>query len=229
MPIAPLVAAERTSPPLDGRRAAPHAPLASAAGATDEAPPIARGAAPLAPQPPHHAAQPPTFMAPRKATPRPAAPAATRDAPSATSGAALDLDLDALERAANESQMPYFERIDDLPPPPAAVLGKRTTPGAATDTSYRSITPPTPTAPQPPASSSDPSASSAAAAHADGSGATNAGGTGRYAAARPPAIFSTPRPPAAPAFGDDLISEKSLDEVILSYLAEDLEAPPPKK
>ena len=45
---------------------------------------------------------------------------------------------------------------------------------------------------------------------------------GRYAAARPAAIFSTP-PEAGSIFGGSSISEQSLDEVILSYLAEDLE------
>ena len=52
-------------------------------------------------------------------------------------------------------------------------------------------------------------------------------GDGRYAPARPAAIFGPPaRPQQAPTsslFGEDLISDKSLDEVILSYLAEDLE------
>lgn len=52
---------------------------------------------------------------------------------------------------------------------------------------------------------------------------------GRYAPARPASIFDSPssstRPPPASIFSDDLISDKSLDEVILSYLAEDLEPP----
>jgi hypothetical protein len=46
--------------------------------------------------------------------------------------------------------------------------------------------------------------------------------------ARPAAIFgSTQKPPPSSQsiFGDELISDKSLDEVILSYLAEDLEPP----
>jgi hypothetical protein len=49
--------------------------------------------------------------------------------------------------------------------------------------------------------------------------------SGRYAASRPAAIFAGGRNPEAGGsiFGDDLISEKSLDEVILSYLSEDLE------
>jgi hypothetical protein len=55
--------------------------------------------------------------------------------------------------------------------------------------------------------------------------------SGRYAASRPAAIFSSGRPPEAGGslFGDDLINEKSLDEVILSYLSEDLEEKPDKK
>jgi hypothetical protein len=46
--------------------------------------------------------------------------------------------------------------------------------------------------------------------------------SGRYAAARPAAIFSEP-PKKGSLFGPNVISEKSLDEVILSYLAEELE------
>ncbi|WP_394832853.1 hypothetical protein LVJ94_40765 [Pendulispora rubella] len=52
-----------------------------------------------------------------------------------------------------------------------------------------------------------------------------AGSEGRYAPARPAAIFGHARPQQGSSiFGEDLISDKSLDEVILSYLAEDLEA-----
>lgn len=45
---------------------------------------------------------------------------------------------------------------------------------------------------------------------------------GRYAASRPAAIF-TNRPDQGSIFGGSSISEQSLDEVILSYLAEDLD------
>jgi hypothetical protein len=52
-------------------------------------------------------------------------------------------------------------------------------------------------------------------------------GRGRYAAPRPPAIFADVPPARSQSiFGGDVISEKSLDEVILSYLAEDLEEGP---
>ncbi|HEX4340269.1 MAG TPA: hypothetical protein VH062_30385 [Polyangiaceae bacterium] len=46
--------------------------------------------------------------------------------------------------------------------------------------------------------------------------------SGRYAPARPANIFSTPPEPGS-IFGGSSISEQSLDEVILSYLAEDLD------
>ncbi len=50
----------------------------------------------------------------------------------------------------------------------------------------------------------------------------------RYAVSRPAAIFGDAKP-ARSIFGDDeMVGEKSLDEVILSYLAEDLEQPPRK-
>jgi hypothetical protein len=56
-------------------------------------------------------------------------------------------------------------------------------------------------------------------------------GSGRYAASRPAAIFATARAADAGGsiFGDDLISEKSLDEVILSYLSDDLDSSSSKK
>ena len=50
----------------------------------------------------------------------------------------------------------------------------------------------------------------------------------RYAPARPASIFGSARGKAS-LFGDDLVTDKSLDEVILSYLAEDLEQAPKKK
>jgi hypothetical protein len=46
---------------------------------------------------------------------------------------------------------------------------------------------------------------------------------GQPAAVRPAAIFGQARPQQSSIFGEDIISDKSLDEVILSYLAEDLD------
>jgi hypothetical protein len=50
----------------------------------------------------------------------------------------------------------------------------------------------------------------------------------RYAPARPAAIFGQSQTPNPSIFGDDLVGDKSLDEVILSYLVDDL-SPPKKK
>ncbi len=120
----------------------------------------------------------------------------------------LDLDLEALERAAEQGHSPVYRQVHDLPPPPAAVLRTRGTPA-----SYRSLTPP---------QSGAQSASGAPASQGQGVG-------GRYAPSRPASIFGNARPQEGSSiFGEDLISEKSLDEVILSYLAEDLDAPPKK-
>jgi hypothetical protein len=71
----------------------------------------------------------------------------------------------------------------------------------------------------------------AAAASAAKDGKKEQPGSGRYAASRPAAIFASGRNADAGGsiFGDDLISEKSLDEVILSYLSDDLDTSSSKK
>jgi hypothetical protein len=134
----------------------------------------------------------------------------------------IDLDLEALERAAAEAQTPFFQQINDLPPPPAAMLGKKPA-GTSTTGSYSGLSmgapllDPAPAPRSPLLGRTSPAVSPAI-------------GTGRYAAPRPASIFATTRPPeGASIFGEDLISEKSLDEVILSYLADDLEASSEKK
>ena len=153
--------------------------------------------------------------------------------------ASLDLDLEALERAAEQSQTPVYKQIRDLPPPPATLLR----PSPPRNTSYRSVTPQAtsivadgrnhsdhgasavdrpsgdrPSVPmgQRPAAGSRPGAAQPPSSR----GAVG----GRYAPSRPASIFGASRPAEGSSiFGEDLISEKSLDEVILSYLAEDLE------
>ena len=74
-------------------------------------------------------------------------------------------------------------------------------------------------------------AAAAGAAAAKPATAKEQPGSGRYAASRPAAIFASGRNPDAGGsiFGDDLISEKSLDEVILSYLSDDLDTSGSKK
>jgi hypothetical protein len=113
------------------------------------------------------------------------------------------MDLDALERAAAEQQTSFFQQIQNLPPPPAAVLVRRGSGG------YSSRSTPVPPVVR---RSATPGGRPAVPA------------ANRYAPSRPASIFSNSRPPeGASIFGEDLISEKSLDEVILSYLAEDLD------
>lgn len=59
--------------------------------------------------------------------------------------------------------------------------------------------------------------------------AAKIGDSGRYAASRPSSPFASNRPSEGQSiFGEEMISEKSLDEVILSYLAEDLDSTPEK-
>ncbi len=210
------------------------APVAAPAPVTNAATQAATMEMPSVPQPAPHRnlSRPrldldPTAIHAREPAPQPTAEQAPEPA--------IDLDLEALERAAAEAQTPFFQQIQDLPPPPAAVLGKRpaasgysvtptyesssfpTSPLAALGPQVGRLAPPAPgRVPPPPiapqALKVDPASS------------------GRYAPSRPAAIFATTRPPeGASIFGEDLISEKSLDEVILSYLAEDLEGPTEKK
>jgi hypothetical protein len=74
-------------------------------------------------------------------------------------------------------------------------------------------------------------AAAAAGASASETKSKEQPGSGRYAASRPAAVFVSGRNADAGGsiFGDDLISEKSLDEVILSYLSDDLDSSSSKK
>ena len=63
----------------------------------------------------------------------------------------------------------------------------------------------------------------AAAIAAERAGRAVSGDDARYAQSRPTAIFGDIPQPGSSIFGERNVSEKSLDEVILSYLAEDLE------
>jgi hypothetical protein len=146
------------------------------------------------------------------------APATTRQAPevaavASTAKPGLMLDLDALEREDAEAPAPSLFLSSELPPPPKNLFAKEPGTGAyravEADTRERE---PSPTAAQP---------------HPAGARApANRQTEPRYAPARPAAIFGrTQRPPPQSIFSDELVSDKSLDEVILSYLAEDLEPP----
>jgi hypothetical protein len=115
----------------------------------------------------------------------------------------LTLDIDALERAAVAADVhaPAPQTSSELPPAPAELLREKK---------------PTPSIPSPGGPPLPPGR-----AH---SNATPGGGhERRYAPTRPASIFGQARPQQGKSiFGEDLLTDKSLDEVILSYLADDL-------
>jgi hypothetical protein len=140
----------------------------------------------------------------------------------------LMLDIDALERAAAAaavSDSPLLRRPSELPPPPANLFRDRKPTGKYKGT----------TATEPPPKPGGPAVGPSTGAHGLASPApspgrrasqTAAGAAGdrRYAPTRPASIFGQAKPAQGKTiFGEDLISDKSLDEVILSYLAEDLD------
>jgi hypothetical protein len=133
----------------------------------------------------------------------------------------LTLDIDALERAAAaaEAVAPAFKPSSDLPPPPTNLFRERSAFGQ-----YRTVPTPPPGPPRP-ASIVPPRVATVAPPPRPPPPVPR-----RYAQTRPASIFGQNRPlQGKTVFGEDLISDKSLDEVILSYLADDLEPPPPKK
>ncbi len=135
----------------------------------------------------------------------------------------LALDIDAVERAAAaaSTSSPSLRASADLPPPPANLFREKASGGKYRVTSppsgsTRAVVGPGPAAARPP-----PSPIPAKVARAPGGGER---GERRYAPTRPASIFGQARPQQGKSiFGEDLISDKSLDEVILSYLAEDLD------
>jgi hypothetical protein len=148
-------------------------------------------------------------------TREPAPPAAAVAA--AAANPALTLDFDALERASNEgAAASSLFSSNDLPPPPKNLFAKEISTGK-----YSAVEADAKPAPRSPSSPSRPASRPPSSSKPSSS-------EGRYAPSRPAAIFgsSTNRPqPQSSIFGDELLSDKSLDEVILSYLAEDLEPP----
>lgn len=187
---------------------------------------------------------PMTTRQPPEARPDAAVASANKGAPG------LTLDLEALENDAREASSPSLFHSADLPPPPKNLFAKEPGTGGA----YRAVEadprhdpreesvarvdpreePPSrgesrPVPPPPPSSQHGGGVPQPARPiSAPGSARVPAArpAEARYAPARPAAIFgSTQRPPPASIFSDELVSDKSLDEVILSYLAEDLEPP----
>ena len=146
--------------------------------------------------------------------------------PMTTRNPELTLDIDALERATHADQS-VMRSQGDLPPPPANLFREKSAAGA-----YSSVPPAPPPKPAANASGTKKPPSTPPGKKAPSSPPKNKqpASEGRYAAARPAAIFGQARPQQGSSiFGEDLISDKSLDEVILSYLAEDLEPTADKK
>lgn len=151
--------------------------------------------------------------------------------PPAPKAPQLDVGVEQLERASSNVRAALPS--DDLPPPPANVLGG----GSARPTTggYASVQSPTARKSQRPPSMRPPSQRPGgsvrpppAASHSDSrqlaASASARPPSGRYAMTRPASIFATSKPSTKGSiFGEELISERSLDEVILAYLAEDLE------
>jgi hypothetical protein len=193
-------------------------------GTPAPAPAAGRPAAPAAAAP---VIAPATVPAPPPAAARAAAPADGLDGPSTIRQpvpAELALDIDALERAAvTNATSPVLRSASDLPPPPSNLFREKNASGKYRITPMppvASVSAEVPPAPRPPSQGA-----AAAARPASQTGAAAASsGERRYAPTRPAAIFGQARPQQGKSiFGEDLISDKSLDEVILSYLAEDLE------
>jgi RecA/RadA recombinase len=203
-------------PVAEGSADASQATRAVAAESPPSVAPAAPAPAATTPSPAPVAARPPSL------TPPPAsvsavtdvdAPATLRQPPPAE----LTLDIDALERAATASAAsPVLRGASDLPPPPANLFREKTNSGK-----YRMT-------PVPPEAAKAPTAPARAATPGAPPAGRRAPSTApadrRYAPTRPAAIFGQTRPQQGKSiFGEDLISDKSLDEVILSYLAEDLD------
>ena len=229
--------------------------IASAAPVGSDAPPPAAAPAPIAAAPPPEAApRPPSpvpspLMVDSKERPTESFPAVA---------AALEVNVAALDRAARAAAEEPGDRISstginlsDLPPPPPNMLRSQrpareggytqvnapedrtrsrpsSAPGmrrASERPNKKSVRPPSPSTPP-----ARPGSGRYAVARPPSASGASRPSTNMAAASRPPTpLAGASRPPEGRSiFGEDLISEKSLDEVILSYLAEDLEATPKK-
>ena len=234
--VAPVVVAPPIAPPVAPPAPLPPAPAVTEAAPTTDPEPV------VLPPPPSVEAPPATVQDARRpmTVPPPSAahgklddvPMTTRQAPEAVLAAAatansssLLLDFDALDQAAQDagSARSLFH-ANDLPPPPKNLFAKEPGTGGA----YRAVEDVAAARSDP---REEPASSGSASKPQPRTGSPRMPGArppaeARYAPARPAAIFgSTQRPPPASLFSDELVSDKSLDEVILSYLAEDLEPP----
>jgi hypothetical protein len=220
----PAEAKPAAPPPVEAKPASKPAdePKAAEAPISEAAPPTDPSAAPsIMPRPP--ASDPSQRSAPPlpSGAPAPArksgAPAPASARPAAVRAEDMTMDFDALGRAG--AGQPFFN-ADGLPPPPKTALAAKPRGGGYSNVDERGSAGPASSRPR------------IAAEELRATPSTRGGHVrpeaSRYAPARPAAIFGQPRaskfpPSTASLFGDDLVGDKSLDEVILSYLAEDLE------
>jgi hypothetical protein len=229
---------------IDSPPSAAPAPPAQAVDPIAAQAPAAPGARPRAPTLPNvfGNAQPPTAASfvPALRAPPPPAPASLGpfddDGPPTIRQpeSELTLDIEALQRATtSQSGSPGLRQASELPPPPANLFRERggigkyrmtpVPPAAAVSPATAPPRAPTPSpSVKPPAKPG--TGPGVPPVRKPSTGAMPAAGERRYAPTRPAAIFGQARPqPNKSVFGEDLISDKSLDEVILSYLAEDLD------
>ena len=134
------------------------------------------------------------------AEPEPAEPDAVPKT-TARSSDKNQVDVEVLERAAAAAQnrSALFGGEEMPPPPPSVLAGKRPS------GSYRAV-----------------------GSESTAPGSDKEAPAGRYSATRPASIFGTtgPSESSGSVFGEDMISGKSLDEVILSFLSEEFGTPP---
>lgn len=159
----------------------------------------------------------------------------------------LTLDFDALDDEREASNVSVAYRPTDLPPPPKNLFSRESRTGTYVATGPDSRRGPAvsddPT-PMPPRTEKEPR-TSASNTRTDSPASSRAlsdtraaspvsesrrgteplSNRGRYASTRPDAFFDSPTKSRAPEsiFSEEVVAEQSLDEVILSYLAEDLD------
>jgi hypothetical protein len=148
--------------------------------------------------------------------------ASAQEGAATATAASVSVVSDLLERAAAVAGANSpAARPADLPPPPPKLLRDKAPSGA-----HRTAPPATdtPRAPATVATPSNPPRTRSSVPAAGARRSVPATGERRYAPTRPASVFGQARPQQGQSiFGEDLLSDKSLDEVILSYLAAELE------
>lgn len=132
-------------------------------------------------------------------------------------GGSAAIDVDALERAAATFDGGTFtDQVPEAAPKPAGItsVGLDSSPGVEASAPRRTSS--SATFPRP-----EPAAPAPAASRTSGRYGVTAPVAPRAAAPAPPK--EPPKPRTESLFGQDLLSDKSLDEVILSYLADELD------